>query len=144
MFLIESGLVELTRHQEDGGSIILQRAANHTVLAEASAYSDRYHCDAVAKTPTRLMSVQKTKFLNQIQRDEAFSNLWASHLAAEVQASRYRSEILARRRVADRLDGWLVWQGQTLPPKGQWKSIADQIGVSPEALYRELAKRQER
>lgn len=28
-----------------------------------------------------------------------------------------------------------------LPAKGEWKSVAQQIGVSPEALYREIARR---
>jgi hypothetical protein len=31
-----------------------------------------------------------------------------------------------------------------LPPKGEWKSVAEQIGVSPEALYRELSRRRKR
>jgi hypothetical protein len=29
------------------------------------------------------------------------------------------------------------------PEKGDWKLVASQIGVSPEALYREIAKRRE-
>jgi hypothetical protein len=28
-----------------------------------------------------------------------------------------------------------------LPSKGEWKALAEDIGVSPEALYRELSKR---
>lgn len=27
------------------------------------------------------------------------------------------------------------------PPKGEWKQLAQQIGASPEALYREFARR---
>lgn len=141
VFVVEEGLVELTRHQRDGASIVLQRATRQTVLAEASVYSDAYHCDAVVGLPSSLFELPKVAFLKLLQEDDAFSNLWAEHLAREVQSARFRIEILSRKTVAERLDGWLTWQGNKMLSKGQWKSIAVQIGVSPEALYRELAKR---
>ena len=141
VFVVEEGLVELIRHQRDGATIVLQRGASRTVLAEASMYSENYHCDAIVALPSSVIELPKATFLNRLQEDETFSNLWAAHLAGEVQSARYRSEILSRKTVAERLDGWLVWQGIKLPSKGQWKNIAIQIGVSPEALYRELAKR---
>jgi len=43
--------------------------------------------------------------------------------------------------VAMRLDGWLAMNEGGVPPKGRWREVAAEIGVSPEALYRELAKR---
>lgn len=145
IFIVENGLVELTRHQRNGTTISLQRAKCNTVLAEASVYSEHYHCDAVAKLPTRVFEIPKTIFLECLQADKEFSYQWAAHLAKEVQSTRYRCEILSRKTVAERLDGWLAGLGgDELPPKGQWKSIAAQIGVSPEALYRELAKRRPR
>lgn len=143
LFVVEQGLVELTRHQIDGTSIVLQRAAKQTVLAEASMYSKSYHCDAAVALPSRICEIPKVSFLERIRKDEAFSNHWSAHLAKEVQAARYRSEILSRKTVAERLDGWLTWQGAELPSKGHWKSVAAQIGVSPEAFYRELAKRRD-
>jgi len=42
--------------------------------------------------------------------------------------------------VAERLGARLDWRGQ-LPPKGKWVELAAELGVSPEALYREIAKR---
>jgi CRP/FNR family transcriptional regulator, dissimilatory nitrate respiration regulator len=141
VFVVEEGLVELTRHQRNGASIVLQRATRQTVLAEASLYSECYHCDAVVVLPASVSELPKTAFLKRLRGDDAFSNLWAAHLAREVQGARYRSEIMSRKTVAERLDGWLDWHGNELPAKGQWKGVAGQIGVSPEALYRELAKR---
>jgi hypothetical protein len=44
------------------------------------------------------------------------------------------------RVLAPRLDTWLDWRG-ALPPKGDWLRLAAELGVSPEALYREIAKR---
>ncbi len=140
-FIVEQGLVELARHQIDGASIVLQRASSRTVLAEASMYSDNYHCDAVVVLSASIYEIPKGAFLKRLREDDIFSDLWAAHLATEVQNARYRSEILSRKTVAERLDGWLAWRGNKLPKKGQWKVIAAQIGISPEALYRELAKR---
>lgn len=141
VFVVEEGLVELARHQRDGASIVLQRATSQTVLAEASVYSRTYHCDGIAKLPSRIIELSRAAFLKQLDKDEAFSRLWVEHLAREVQSARFRSEILSRKTVSERLDGWLTWYENKLPPKGQWKSVAVQIGVSHEALYRELAKR---
>jgi hypothetical protein len=45
--------------------------------------------------------------------------------------------------VAERLDAWLALHDDGLPPKGQRLRVASEIGVTPEALYRELARRRE-
>lgn len=141
IYIVENGSVELIRHQYDGSSIVLQRATRRTVLAEASLYSNVYHCDAIVELPSRVFELPKATFLKLLQEDQDCAYLWAAHLAREVQSARHRSEILTRKTVAERLDGWLDWRGGNFPSKGQWKNIAVQIGVSPEALYRELAKR---
>jgi CRP-like cAMP-binding protein len=141
VFVIGKGAIELVRPQPDGNPIVLQRATCHAVLAEASLYSKVYHCDAVAKLPSEIFALSKATFLSHLRTDRKFSELWSSHLAREVQAARYRSEILSRKTVTERLDIWLDWHDIGLPPKGEWKGLAVQIGVSPEALYRELSKR---
>ena len=141
LFVVEEGMIELMRLQDDGTPIVLQRAAPHSILAEASVYSEAYHCDAVAAAPSVVAALPIYDFRNRLVNDRPFSELWSSRLAQEVQIARYRSEILSRKTVAERLDAWLSLHGDSLPPKGDWKSVAIQIGVSPEALYRELSKR---
>ncbi len=51
---------------------------------------------------------------------------------------------MTMKNVAARLDAWTAWHGEATPSKGERKFVAHQIGVSPEALYRELAKRRGR
>lgn len=142
LFVVLEGEVHLIRHQEDGGTIILQRASPDEILAEASLFSDRYHCDAMARTRIKVQSIPKRELLGRLRNEPDFAEAWAAHLAREIQIMRFRSEVLSLRTVASRLDAWLAWQGE-LPPKGEWKEIANQIGVSPEALYREIAKRRD-
>lgn len=141
VFIVARGLIELSRRHRDGGTIVLQRAGAKTVLAEASLYAGAYHCDGRAAAPSSLWALPKSAFRKLLREDADFSASWAAHLAGAVQAARTRCEILARKTVAERLDGWLAWRGCGLPAKGRWKGIALDIAVSPEALYRELAKR---
>ncbi len=141
IFIVETGLVELTRPQLDGTVVTVQRATGRTILAEASVYSRLYHCDAVVVRPATLLQLSKTAFLAHLQEDWAFCELWSAHLAKEVQSARYRSEILTMKTVRERLDAWIAFVEHDMPKKGRWKGIAEQIGVSPEALYREMARR---
>ena len=58
-----------------------------------------------------------------------------------LRQARMRAEILSLKTVAARLSAWAEWQGGVLPARGKWRSLADEPGVSPEALYREMARR---
>lgn len=142
LHVVQDGEIDLIRHQEGGGAIVLQRAGANDILAEASLFSDRYHCDAIARTPASVRSVLKRPLVRRLRDDPEFAEAWAAHLAREVQSARFRSEVLSLRTVASRLDAWLAWHG-AMPPRGDWKQLAFQIGVSPEALYREIARRRD-
>ena len=143
MHLVTKGSIHLVRYQSDGSTLILQRAEAGSMLAEASLYSGTYHCDAVAFGAADTCVYTKASLKKLLAKSSQFSNIWANHLAQELQKSRLRSEILSLRTVAERLDAWTAWNGGSLPRKGEWKLVANQIGVSPEALYREIAKRRE-
>lgn len=139
-FIVLTGEIQLRRHQEDGRVLVLQRAGGGELVAEASLFSERYHCDAVATTHTRMRTVSKQHLLSRLRSDPDFAEALAAHLAREIQGLRFRSEVLSLQTVASRVNAWEMWHG-TLPPRGEWKQLAQQIGVSPEALYREMAKR---
>ena len=141
LFIILLGEVRLVRHQVDGTSIVLQRAEAGKVLAEASLFSASYHCDAIAGSAALVRAISVQALRQRFREDPDFAEAWATHLAHEVQSARFRSEVIALRTVAARLDAWLSWHKGSLPRRGAWKQIADQIGVSAEALYREIAKR---
>ena len=143
MYFVLTGSVLLVRHQSDGSALILQRACPGSILAEASLYSATYHCEAVASAATDIRVYAKAGFKRMLANSPEFSNVWASYLAQELQRSRLRSEILSLKTVAARLDAWIAWNGGNAPEKGEWKLLASEIGVSPEALYREIAKRRE-
>ena len=140
-YAVQSGEVHLLRRQPDGTGVILQRATEGAILAEASFSTDAYHCSAVAVEDSTLIVFNRGKVRELLANDPAANQAFAAHLAREVQNARRRAEIISLRRVADRVDAWLIWNNDVLPPKGAWYRMADEIGVSSEALYRELARR---
>ena len=140
---VVTGAVHLVRYQSDGSALILQRAGPGSILAEASLYFDTYHCDAVACGDADTRAYAKAAVKKLLLRSPEFSDAWANYIAQELQRTRLRAEILALRTVSERLDAWIAGNGGDFPPRGEWKLIAGQIGVSPEALYREIAKRRD-
>ena len=95
--------------------------------------------DARAEIPSVTWTVARTDLRRRLEDSPGDGLIWARHLATEVQRARLQAEILALKTVKGRLSAWMTWNGE-LPEKGQWRRVADEIGVSAEALYRELAK----
>lgn len=139
LFVVENGLVHLMRYRVDGAPSVMQRAQGGAVVAEASLFSIRYHCDAVAIRPTLARRFPIADVRGALAADAGFARAYAEHLAHEVHRMRLRSEILGMRRLSARLDAWLLLN--PLPPRGEWSALADEIGVTREALYRELGRR---
>lgn len=140
MYLVRAGRVVLQRATRGGDHVVLQRAGPGAVPAEASAYSPHYHCAAVAESAAELAVMPLERFHDRLAEDAALAALWARHLAHAVQQARMRAEMRSLRGVADRLEMWLDWHG-ALPARGRWQALADDLGVTREALYRELARR---
>jgi CRP-like cAMP-binding protein len=139
MYLVRSGMVALERPLTNGTELTLRVCTAGTALAEASLFANTYHCDAIARTNAEVAIVPRATFLSELRKKpDAALSLIETH-AKEVQTQRSRIEILRLRRVSERLSAWLELHGE--PPIGEWIMVADQIGVSPPALYRELGRR---
>jgi CRP-like cAMP-binding protein len=94
---------------------------------------------AAEESAVRAVPVAKARAALEADPTLAFALM--RHLAGEVHRTRARAEILSLKSVALRIDGWMALNGGVLPPKGRWHQVASEIGVTPEALYRELARR---
>jgi CRP-like cAMP-binding protein len=140
---LEVGTVHLQRFTADGGAVVMQRATSGAVIAEASIFAKHYHCDAISVGPAivRHFDVREVRAL--VEREPAFTASLARYLAEEVMRMRSRSEIVSLRTVGARLDAWLALHDDRLPPSGKRVDLARELSVSPEALYRELARRRD-
>ncbi len=141
VYVVLEGRAQLVRHSRDGAALVLQRAQEGEVIAVASMFAARYHCDAVAHGAARLARVPRKRVEELQARDTAWLRELAARLARELQHTRGRAEILSMKCVEDRIDAWIEINGGALPARGRWVDLAQEIGVTPEALYRELARR---
>lgn len=138
--LVLEGRIVLVRRTLGGADVILQTAEPGDILAEASVYSAQYHCDAEAAAPSLVRLLPVSVFRAALRDDPDLAESWSAHLARSVQAARLRAEIRSLRKVSERVDAWLG-EGRNLPEKGRWQELAAELGVTREALYRELARR---
>lgn len=125
----------------DGGSAVMQRAEAGFLLAESSVFGSRYHCDAHVVMPSDLRVIDKTAVEHALVAAPELMRDLARHLAQEVQRTRIRVEVLGKKTVKERLDTWLVLHSGVIPERGAWRTVAEDLNVSPEALYRELKRR---
>lgn len=140
LFLVIEGEVRLVRTLPDGAPLTLQRTGSGTVLAEASLFADHYHCDGQAAQDSTVRIIEMDKARAALEAEHALSAALLRHLASEVQKARSRAEMLSLKSVRAKLDAWIFLNGR-VPPKGQWRHLASEISVTPEALYREIARR---
>lgn len=141
MFRVEEGEIHLVRYQKSGQALTLQRANRQAVVADASLFAKEYHCDAMAQVDTVVSSVRVPEFKDFLRANSEASLSWMIHLGRTAQDARFRAEMISLRTVDERLSAWIDWHQSDLPQKGQWRSLAEELGVSSEALYRTLAKR---
>jgi CRP/FNR family transcriptional regulator, dissimilatory nitrate respiration regulator len=143
VFVVLTGELHLIGHHKSGGSAILQRALQNSILGEASLFTSSYHCDAVAQSDATLQVFSKATVLEHLRKSPAFAIALAQYLAIEVRHQRQRAEILSLKSVSEKLDAWFESNG-ALPSRGTVKNVAIEIGVTPEALYREISRRKRR
>ncbi|MCZ8184030.1 MAG: Crp/Fnr family transcriptional regulator [Beijerinckiaceae bacterium] len=144
LYLVVRGQIALERISLEGRRLVLQRARIGDIVAEASMFAAAYHCDATALAESEVASFPIDRFKAMSQADPQIMEELARHLAVQVQKTRTRAEILSLHKVSDRLDAWLFLHEGAMPAKGHWLALAEEIGVSPEALYRELGRRRRR
>ena len=137
LYLLRAGRIALCRALADGGALTLHVVDAGAVIAPASLWSPSTHCDALCRTDARV-AVRSAAFLRDwLGASPATAALVEA--ARELQTLRARVEVLRLRRLSDRLDAYLDLHGP--PGPGGWVQVADWIGVTPPALYRELARR---
>jgi CRP/FNR family transcriptional regulator, dissimilatory nitrate respiration regulator len=141
LFLVVAGGLRLIRSLPHGFQLTLRRVGPGAILAEASLFADSYHCEAGAIEHSVLRVVPLRRIEAALASDAGLARAWTRHLAQEVQRARAHAETLSLRTVAERVDAWIALNGGTLPARGHWRQMASEIGVTPEALYRELAQR---
>ena len=144
LYEVVEGKVRLVRVDRSGREAILQAARAGDTLAEASLFSPIYHCDAIATTASVVRLHSRTTLLNELKRDPKAAQAFTEMLARQVMTLRARLEQRNIHSARDRVRHYLAVNadpnGRTVVQTGTLKSLAAELGLSHEALYRTLAE----
>lgn len=143
IFEVETGRLQLVRHDRSGRRIVLFDAGAGDSLAEAALFSKHYHCDAVAIMDAAVRVYPKPAILSALRSNPLVAERFMAVLANQVQSLRAKLEQRnirsARERVLQHLALAAGPDSRTVPIKGTLKHLAEELGLTHEALYRTLA-----
>ena len=143
LFEVIDGQVRLSRIDTSGHEILLYVAGPGETIAEASLFSPVYHCDAVASSAATVRAYPKAAVLAAFDKNPKAAQAFTATLARQVMNLRTRIEQRNIRSARERLRHWLRVNagadGRTVVIAGTLKDIAAELGLTHEALYRNLA-----
>lgn len=142
LYELVSGNVRLVRVDSTGHEAVLFAATPGDTLAEASLFSARYHCDAIASTRAVVRFYPKPAILAEFQHNPEVAQAFMAALARQVMGLRTRLQLLNIRSARDRIRDYMALNagpGQTVSLPGTLKDLAADLGLTHEALYRTLA-----
>jgi CRP-like cAMP-binding protein len=143
LYLLESGEIRLTRSDPEGREMILFRAQPGDTFAEASLFSETYHCDAAASAPSVVLLLPKAAILEAFASEPDIAQAFMATLARQVMALRTRLENrnlrTARERVLHHLGLRAGDHDRVVRLNGDLKTMAAELGLTHESLYRTLA-----
>ena len=135
MYFLIKGEVQLLRYGVDGTEIVIHRAFSGESFAEASLFSDRYHCDGLTKSACELIQIDKKEMLKLLAQNSVFAISLTSYLTKQVQSYRRLLELQAIKSAEQRVFA-AISEGRL---KGNIKDFASQIGLTHETAYRALS-----
>jgi CRP-like cAMP-binding protein len=140
MFFVGSGEVVLERVGAQGSLVVLQRC-RHGFVGEASLHAASYHCDARVTLSAEISRVPVQALRAAMDGDPAFASRWIAMLNREVRRLRLQCERLSLNKVQDRVFHLIETEGRngSYALGAGLKSMAADLGVTHEALYRCVA-----
>jgi CRP-like cAMP-binding protein len=142
IYWVEKGCIRLERRTFDGRLVLIHTALAGEFLAEASLFSDIYHCDAIASEPSLVWAYPHAAVLQMLQSEPATATSFLATVARQLQRTRQRLELRNVRSAKERLILYLQLQadeGGQVTLKGELQDLAAELGLSREAVYRTLA-----
>lgn len=134
LYRVHRGCVTLRRTTLAGDTLTLHRATAGDLFAEASVFSDQYHCDAICTVGGDVHHISKAETLEQLSTDKGFALAFTALLAQQVQSYRFLLEITAIKSAEERVFA-AVSAGYL---DGAVTEFATRIHLTHEACYRAL------
>jgi CRP/FNR family transcriptional regulator len=140
-FVVLDGAIRVFRDSPKGKEITLSIAEAGSAFAEASVFSDVYHCYAEALKDSTISLIRKDDFLELIQNDHKFAVEWIQVLSLEVIYLHQRIEELSLKSPRARIVSYIhllsdIQNTQSITLPVHKKSIATLLGMTHETFYR--------
>ncbi|MEM7257666.1 MAG: Crp/Fnr family transcriptional regulator [Pseudomonadota bacterium] len=134
LFYTLTGIIDLRRTTPEGHDILIHRARAADTFAEASLFSECYHCSAIAAVDSVVVECSRVAITEQLADNADFAQQLLHRFARQLQASRRQVELLHIKSADQRIiaalhDGLLVDDINT---------FANTIGLTPPTVYRTL------
>lgn len=133
LYIVLSGRVHLERVGPSGERFVIHRAIAGTSFAEASIFSEHYHCDAMVTEAGVFLRLDKSAVLAAFS-DADFARAYGRRAAGQIQAQRQLLEIVGIRSAEERVMAGMV-SGLLDGPVVDFAAL---LNLSHEATYRAL------
>lgn len=146
IFVVISGQISLIHFTEAGRSIKHYEVRAGESFAEAALFNEVYDCAAVADVPSRVATFPKQAFLLTLRSYPDLSEVLMVQLARRFHEIKILLELRSIRSARDRVLRYLEIashpHGKTVNLAKSLKDIAEDVGLSHEALSRVLSQLQ--
>ncbi len=139
IYYITQGRVKLVRNTLEGTPIVIHVAYAGEGIAEASLFSDEYHCSALVDANTKIAAFSKVELLKYLQNNPNSMMDLLKQLTYQVRDLRMLNEIKSIYSAEDKVLTYLATKGsKDFDSRLSLKDIAQKIGMAHETFYRTL------
>ena len=141
MYYISSGRVKLMRHTREGDTVIMRIDTSREMIAEASLFSESYHCTAVVDQPSEIYTIDRDTALVEVFKSSRSSREILKLFSGHIRDLRSLIEIRNIRSAQKRI---LAYPESIAEHDGKvrlytsLRDIAYKLGLTHETMYREL------
>lgn len=147
IFIVESGYIGLVSYTLEGKQINHYSVRAGESFAEVALFNERYVCTAIAYALSRVWVLPKQPLLLALRQHPDLSAAFMEQLARRLHENKILLELRsirsAKRRVLHYLQLKVQPDGVTIHLDRSLKNIADDLGLTPEALSRALKQLQQ-
>lgn len=144
VYAIQSGRIRLLHYTESGQIVNHYQVNPGELCAEVVLFIDAYACTAIVEEPTQVLVFPKQVFLSALQQDSALAIAFMTQMAYRLHLTKTMLEIRGIRSARERVLHYLRFMIPTSQNfvflEQPLKSIAYDLGISPEVLSRTLAQ----